>query len=504
MFRLHEKTRRRICRAAFLLLCVVPTAGVSLWCVQRHLPGVVGTEARKLQRELGLDVSLRGLRYLRPGGVLYEGLELADPETGRLVLRCPALEADWRQTTDRQGRPKATLVMIASQPEIEATAADRLGELLSRLLRRPAIRWGIEMSHRRQGSPPTDVRLTAGELTLRAGDRSRTLSKLQGSIEWFPAGAQAEASFRLAGADMSRPIRVRIVRNRQTTPPTTGFELDTGGGAVPCGLLALGLPLFEQLGPRSRFRGYLWANQTGDGQTPDGLASAGHSPCPTEWAGELAGQAYDVDLDGLVTEHFPHKLGGVAQVTIHSARFRRRRLEEATGTLVAGPGVVSRSLIDAAVEHLGLVRGGGGYEQMPYPPTAGELQGLGDPVPYEQLALAFLIDSRGLRLQGACSASGHRSQALVAGAVLVGRQGRLLSEPAPEPRPVLALLRTLLPASEVQVPAAPQTDWLIAHLPVPRPLGRISKVPYRWEVPPAGGRPGLPQARLGSQREGPQ
>jgi hypothetical protein len=458
MFRLHEKTRRRICRAAFVLLCLVPTAGVLGWCAKRHLPGVARTEARRLTRELGLNVSLGGLTYLRPGAVLYEGLELTDPETGKLVLRCRVLKADRRQTTDQQGRPKASLVLIAFEPEVEATAVDRLKELLERMLRRPTILGMVS------GGSPAEVRLAADQLTLRAADGPQTLTELQGKVESFPGACQAEASFRLAGIDASQPIRIRVVRNRQTTPPLTGFELDTGGGAVPCGLLARGLPLLEELGPRSRLCGYLWAKHTGDG-----------------WDGQFAGQVLDVELDDLVTGHFPHKLSGLAQVTVQSARFHRQRLEEAMGTLVAGPGVISRSLIDAAVEQLGLVRG----EE----PQAAEPRG--DPVPYEQLALALLIDSRGLQLQGRCAVPGT-GRTVARGTILVGRQGRLLDGPTWQSRPAVALLRTLVPAHEVQVPATRQTDWLVGHLPLPR------------AVPPAGALIGLPQARLGWRREGPR
>lgn len=440
MFRLHDNTRRQICRVAFLLFCVAPTVGVSVWCVRRHLPGVVEAEARTLERELSLKVSLDRIRHLRPGGVLYEGLELADPETGRVLLRCRLVEADWKRITDQRGQQKASLVLIASQPEIEAGGFEQLGQLLGRMLRHQA------------GPPGLDVRLTAGEVTLRSADQSQTLTELRGSIESFEHGTQAEAGFRLAGVDAPQRVRVRIVRNRQTTPPATGFELDTGGGAVPCSLLAVGLPGLERLGSRSRFRGYVWANETTDGRTPGG------------WDGELTGQLFDVDLDDLVTGRFPHKLSGTAQVTVQSARFHRRRLEEAAGTLVAGPGVISRSLIDAAAEHLGLVRG-------TEPQTPGDL------VPYEQLALAFLIDSGGLRLQG-------RSSASAPGAILVGRRGRLLSEPVLQPRPVVALLRTLVPANRHQVPATRQTGWLIGHLPVPQ------------IVPPEGAEAAPPQARL--------
>ena len=420
MFRLHDRTRRRICVAGFFLLCILPTVLVAGWCVAWHLPGHVSAEARRLTRQLGLDVTLEGLRHLRPGVVLYEGLELADPETGRSVLRCRLLEARRTKTADQQGQPQTSLVLIASQPEIDSAGLDRLGRMLQR----------------QTGRPEVDVRLAAAEATLLADENSQTLTDLQGGVESLPDGTQAQVSFRLAGIEMLEPIRIRIARNRQTMPPTTAFELDTGGGAVPCSVLAAGLPILEPLGSRSRFRGYIWANQTSDDRTSG------------RWNGEVTGQLLDVDLGNLVTDRFPHKLSGTGQVTIQSARFRRGRLEDASGTLAAGPGVISRSLMDAAVGRLYLIQGD-------EPQASGEL------VPYEQLALAFAIDSQGLRLQGRCSAGGTD-------AILVDRRSRLLGAPLLQPQPVVALLQALVPASEVQVPATRQTDWLMRHLPVPQ------------------------------------
>ena len=122
MFRLHDTTRRRICLACFLGLCVVPTAIVLAWCAGRHLPGHVETEARKLSRAMGLSVSLESLDHLRPGTVLYGGLELTDPETGQTVLRCRVLEAAWKEIADQEGQARSSLMLIASQPEIEAAS----------------------------------------------------------------------------------------------------------------------------------------------------------------------------------------------------------------------------------------------------------------------------------------------------------------------------------------------------------------------------------------------
>lgn len=457
MLHLHDRTRYRICMAGFVLLCVVPTVAVVAWCVERHLPGNVAAEAARLSRELGLRVSLAGVRHLRPGAVLYEGLTVSDPETGGVVLRCRLLEAVWKEATDAQGNRMATLDLAVSQPEIEAARFVRLEELLGRLLRCEA------------GRPEADVRLTSGEVTLRSGNGSHTLTELRGSFRAIDDVNQAQVCFRLAGVALPQPIQIRVVRNRQTTPPTTGFELDTGGGAVPCDLLAVGLDMLKPLGPRSRFRGYVWANETFAGPVSGGAAAdaaianatapgaaspavtAPDDASPDGWDMEVTGGLIDVDLDSLVSSRFPHKLSGTGQVTIQWARVRRGRLEDASGTLVAGPGitgraVVSRSLIDAAVGQLGMVRGA-------------ESNTPGDLIPYEQLALALLIDSQGVRLQGRCAAGGP-------GAVLIDRYSRLLSESPQPARPVVALLQMLVPANELQVPATRQTEWLMRHLPV--------------------------------------
>ena len=465
MFRLHDRTRRRICLAAFGLLCVVPTVLTGGWCIWRHLPGRVAAEAAALQRELGLDVSLQGLKHLRPGIVLYEGLALFDPETGETVLRCRVLEAARSQTAGKEGQSRTTLGLIASQPEIEVGSLDRLGQLLLRLMQR------------RPGTDPVDLRLTAADVTLRSQQSSQTLAGLLGEITTLPNRTHAEIAFRLASVDSAsvdsasvdsasvdsasvdsasvdsaEPIRIRVVRNRETIPPSTGFQLDTAGQPIPCDVLAMGLPILEPLGPRCRFRGYLWANEA-----PGGRASG-------SWNGELIGQLLDVDLGRQVTDRFPHRLSGTAQLTLRSARFYEGRLEDASGTLVAGPGVIGRSLMDAAVGYLRLYRDN-------EPPASGDL------VPYEQLAMDFRIDSQGLTLRGRCP--GGRP-----GAILVDRQGRWLGEPVLQPLPVVALLQTLVPASHVQVPATRQTDWLMRHLPLPA------------VVMPEGTGPVLPQARL--------
>jgi hypothetical protein len=436
MFQLHDKTRRRICMAGFFLLCVVPTLIASAWCAMRHLPWTAQEEAKCLGRQLGLEVRLAGLKNLRPGAVLYEGFELADPETDQCLLRCRMLEVQWKTFADGQGVRKPTLVLLASQPEIETAGLRQLGWLLQRAMQGQTA------------CPAVDLRVRAGELTLRAGANSQTLTGLEGSLDNLPGGVQAIAAFRLPGIDMPEPVKIRVVRNRQTSPPASGFELYTGSGELPCDLLAAGLPELGALGSRCRFRGYIWANQDPGERAID------------NWSGEATGQLLGVDLDRLVGDNFPHKLSGAADVTIQTARFSHGRLEQAIGTILAGPGVVSRSLLQAAVKHLQLTSGA-------------DLDLLCDQVPYDRMALDLFMDGQGLRIAGQCSSANS-------GVVMTDHRLCLLAAPDTRSRPAAAFIQTLVPESMVQVPATDQTDWLVAHLPLPpavAPQTREASVP---------------------------
>ena len=58
MFALHDRVRRRICIAGFILLCLVPTALVVGWAVAWRLPSHVRGEARRIGHQMGFDVSL--------------------------------------------------------------------------------------------------------------------------------------------------------------------------------------------------------------------------------------------------------------------------------------------------------------------------------------------------------------------------------------------------------------------------------------------------------------
>jgi hypothetical protein len=415
MLQLYDQTRRRVALAAFFAIGIVPTVAVGTWCVMRQGPWHVWAESQRLGRQLGMDVALAGVRHPRPGVAVYEGLRLSDPETGQEVLRSGVLEATWTEAVDGQGRRPA-IVLAAPNVEVEAAGTGRLWQLLQGNLRLQG------------GRPEIEVRVKLGEVAIRGGEHPLALTNVEGGIGALSGGVQAVASFHVAGLTAAAPVRARLVRNRQLRPPADRIELDTAGTPLPCPLLALAIPEAAMLGPTSRFAGSIASHQTAGG-----------------WEGEISGQCLGIDLDRLVSDHCPHRLTGLADMTIRRARFRSGRLEETTVLLTSGPGVIGRGLLEAAAAQLRLI---GAFPQAP----AGEL------LPYDQLSVAITLDARGLWLRGLC-------QNAEAGTILRAGQARLLGEPQSQPQPLLAVGWGLMPAGGDRPPTPNRAGGLARRVP---------------------------------------
>jgi hypothetical protein len=400
----------------FLLVGVLPMAVIGGWCLWRHSEAFLRQVEQDLGHRLGLQVSIRDLTYPRPGAMVYQSLQLIDPETGRALFRCRRMDVQATCLPSGDGCPELSITV--EKPELESRGLEELGHLVQQAMQG---RLGVRDPH---WSFSTD------EVHLVAGGTTQTLVNVQGSMNAITGGVQAELTFRVPKLSMPEPARIRLGRNRQIAPPAAGFELSTGGAKLPCSLLALGLPDFQRAGANSRFSGYVWANQNLGG-----------------WQGEMVGEWSSLDLGELLGDASPHKLTGPAQMYLQAVRFRDGRLEQAEGTINAGPGIVSRSLITSAVDRLALTRGG-------EPNTPGEF------VPYEQLAAAFVLNSKGLQVQGRCAGVGP-------GSILVDRYCRLLGDPVMQPKPVSALLQMLVSAGDEQVPASRQSERLLRLLPLP-------------------------------------
>ncbi|MEX0713928.1 MAG: hypothetical protein WD278_16440 [Pirellulales bacterium] len=408
MFQLHETTRRSLCRAGFCLACLLPTGIVLGYSALVNAPLHVAGSKRQLASLLGLEVSLADVSHPRPGVTLYHGLEVADPDTGRRLLSCRMLEA---------GRSSGGLVLTASQPVIHPGAMPRLGQLLLARLRRQTAGW------------QTPLDLSPCDVTWHSPGGPQTFTGVSGYLESAGRKDTLSLRFTLAGIEMSEPATIRVVRARGGSSAATRFDLSTGGTPLPCSLASPLADTASWLGPRCRFTGRFWADDAGG-----------------DWEGELTGRFFDIDLDSLVSHHFPHRLSGTAELDVREAVFNQGRLTRAAGKLTAGAGLVSRSLLASARQHL----------EMPAAATSAAA----DPLPFAELGLGFLMNGQTLELSGLCEAGRL-------GTVLYGDPiGPVLAQPD-GPRGVVQIVRMLVPASQVQVPASRETDALVRRLPVP-------------------------------------
>ncbi|HTQ39525.1 MAG TPA: hypothetical protein VMJ32_10880 [Pirellulales bacterium] len=417
MFPLHERTRRFICRTLFLLCGVLPTATVLAWCIRVNSAAQATAVRAQLESALGLKVQLSAVAFPRPGCTLLHGVELLDPDSGETIAAARLVELN----ENASGIILATL----SQPELQLSHAAALKALVDRRLHG----WA------------SDIRLVGSELTLHWPGGDQTLVDCGAFFENSSDAQRTSFVFRLPNtpdADASRQI-VQFQRHSVTAAPDARAAAGVNDGGNNCDIVIQSLPypvVCATLGLE---------NHLGS----DCLCSAKIRACetPDGWQAEVtAGGLQNIDLHRLVSEQFPHQMSGVAEATINHALFHAGRLEEATGSIHAGPGVVSGSLLRSAAEFLRMRAGGTIRDD--------EL------LPYAECSAAFVLDTKGLAIHGHCQQSEP-------GAVIRAGNAMLLAESGGAPVPVVALIKMLVPDSRVQVPATRQTDWLQRMLPVP-------------------------------------
>ena len=409
MFSLHETTKIRLGRAAFVGLCVGPTCAVLAWC------GFVGTpmyrrmHERAIAAHTGCGAHLEAVSSPRPGSLLYEGLELSDRDTGQPLARLPLVEV--------ASRGPAVVVKLQFPATVNGSRLDavvkRIGDL--------AQQWPLARS----------LRFEAQNLTLHAGSGDQTFTDVFGQIDGDQDRTQAKLTFRraVAGNRAAEPCLLTLTHSRDATAAHT-LHLTTGSTPLPMATIAALLPGAEHLGKTCHFTGRISASETSGA-----------------WKAELAGHLSSIDLDLLVSRQFPHKLTGLADVRLKSAIVQSGRVESAVGSVTAGPGVISRSLVQSAETHLHIQA------------AAQALKGRDNLISYRKLSIGFEIGPQGMTLRG------EAPQAR--GAMLVDDRRVLALEPPLVSQPVVDLVRTLVPNSEVHVPATRETATLTSFLPVP-------------------------------------
>jgi hypothetical protein len=260
-------------------------------------------------------------------------------------------------------------------------------------------------------------------------------------LQYGEESSQAGLRFTLPGGESGEPVLVVLQRSRVAEQGVTRLSLRTGGTPIPLAVARTVFPALAHLGVDATFTGQVWASRED--------AKDGH------WEGEVVGRLSSVDLDALVARQFPHKLSGAAEITLQKFAFVDGRITKLVGRLEAGPGVVGRSLLEAASASLGMrsaTRGANQSEMMEY----------------EQLGVTFDINGHDARIQAACPVTRSPNANGDAGlCVMRDEFGPMLLEADEQPQPALGLARLLVPSRDVLVPASRETETLLKWLPIP-------------------------------------
>ena len=375
MFRLSDATRRLVTTGLFVLLCVVPTVIVIAVGVWRSLPGRNGAEERRLTLLFGQPVKIDSVRHLRPGVVLYEGLEIRDPESERVLVQCDRLRAQ-RGTFVPEGakEKQSRLQLSAGQLTITAISAEKLKPMVDRLLQR-----------RIDGVLPYAV-LGAKRLVLKHNrDEEFRAEQVGAWVTLRREESKVDINLCMEGTDKRKPVSLSITRNRGYVPAVDGFVLATREVAVPCSLLATVMPPFPDLGPGSSFQGSIAADHVPEGCHLGDQAFQWHG-----WNLRVEGTLQSIDLQKLTAKHIPHEISGRGTLRLNKLQYKAGRIDSMAGELRAVDGRISWALIASCVKDLGFK-------------TSHTISSY-RPLPYQELAFGFQLDGSGLALSGLCTA----------------------------------------------------------------------------------------------------
>ncbi len=441
MLPLTRPFRQALATVAVVALTIAPTGYVAwtAWKIQR--PGHLRDVEVEMGRQLGLQVSLDGVRYPQPGEIEFRGLVLRQEEPRRTGLTEIA-----RATSARLSKNGREVTLFADGLKLRADGPKQAMALVGALLQR-------------SGDVPFDrVSLIAPEVVLdltgEADNRPSLAVPLAYKIRDLAAMFEADrhtphlsASYRFAddtssNAAGSTRCELTLTRDRAQEPVQTTVAFKTMDGLpLPARVLDLFFESSEWLGPKARVQGSLTLAQKGT----------------SDWSAEFSGDLIDVDLQSLFEKRFPnHQMSGRAKLSVATAKWGDRPGQgfgwnEARGEIATGPGAVSPGLLQALASQMRFQVG----TRLPSAPR----------LDFQAMAMTFALTGDGeIRFGGALGAE------YAPGVMMVqARAGQPSLAKVPDGAAnVRGLLKALFPATaESLVPGLPESQKLSRYLPMP-------------------------------------
>jgi hypothetical protein len=339
MFALHESTRRGLCRMGFVLLCVLPVcaiAGASVWL---HSDSQRKASEKSLSQLLSLDVSIDRVVLTQPNGIRYEGVRLADPETGASVAQAASI-------TVVKERSLVAIGMVDSKVSTAHT---------------PLLK-DVVMRQLRLGKAGESIRLWSDKLEWQCSDKSiDVVEDVQANFAFDSTTAEFVAEFRPTNCPLDKRIWLGVKRDRQTLPATTKLVFNSVEAPLACSTLAAFVPAVERFGSDCLFSGKIW---------DEGSVGGG-----------LTGKFKNVDLSAFAGNGFPDHLQGKAEIDFKTLSFIDGRIDRASGQVQCNGGILGPSLIEL-IDPRGTRRAS---------------------VSFNELKFGFDLDGEGIVLTGDCT-----------------------------------------------------------------------------------------------------
>lgn len=417
---MHERTTRAIARWLFVGCCAAPTALTMLAILVTWTPWYHGRARRAIESHValmtGLHVEIGDFERSDPSAWRLSDVRLSDPETLRPVASVRSMQ--WISQS------KNTVIRL-SQPEIRVESLEQVAELLhDRFLCRP-------------DQTRLPVRIAADDVTLRGDSSSQTIQDFDAWLETRDDVVLATVRCLPAGHRQdSEVIQVEVTRDRTTSPPTTGWSIQTGEARLPLAVLCDYYPFLKRLGADATFDGSV------AGTRQDGLTAPA-------WSLNLAGNFREIDL-GQLTQNLPHRVTGRGTVSIDRCQLDQDWSVNVAGQLVANEGWISASLLPRLAEDLGC--------QLAVA-TA-------DDFSFDALGLRFDLYAAQLRVEGICRSLPGREW--LPADVVVSAGGRPIVMSGGEWTDSLNLARLFAPSHSVWIPLSGQTSGLMSFLRPPR------------------------------------
>jgi hypothetical protein len=414
-----------------LIIAVVPTVYV-VWTAWRvNQPVHVRDVEVELGRRLNLPVSLKSVRYPRPGLVVYEGVVIRHEEApGKGAPTAVLASAD----TARLRVEGRELTVELDGLKVHATSP------------RQAVAQVNSMLRLANGKDFDRIHLSAHqcELDLGSGVRPYALGDVAGTLEVTGAAPTITASFKIKEENVSPRCELTLTRDRNGETARTVLAFKTmDGQAVTAHVLDPFFGAESWLGRAAHVEGELRLSQIGT----------------ADWDATFQGSLLEVDLAALVGKLAPEqRITGLARVTFQSAKWadqaRGSGWIEAEGQLVSGPGHIGSEFLRSLQSRLKFrldrrvdVRRTGDWE-------------------FQALGLTF-----GLSRSGEIQIGGGLGAEFLPGAVIVQAQRATPLVSAPEGVATVAgLIRTLVPGDDAKpdqlIPASFESQALQRYLPV--------------------------------------